>query len=150
MATGSSGRPCLVFSVALLAAMVRKLALLPVLTLVALVAIAAPAAAQTWFPLAPTVNYQPTGVRDPATGRLILYGRNLSGVNEVWVLTNADGLGGTPTWTQSLPSGGPPPNRGNPAVARTYACPRHVSSRGIGATLLSFNAAQWIGHGECV
>ena len=28
--------------------------------------------------------------------------------SDIWVLSNANGLGGTPTWTQLLPAGGPP------------------------------------------
>ncbi|MBI2493604.1 MAG: hypothetical protein HYV94_16120, partial [Candidatus Rokubacteria bacterium] len=97
-------------------ALVAGLGLLPVLTL------AAPAAGQTWIPLAPTggppatINYQPTAVRDPTTGRVILYGRNLSSVSQVWVLSSANGLGAAPTWTQLAPIGGPPPNRGNHAA----------------------------------
>src|SRR5262249_11228267 len=37
--------------------------------------------------------------------------------NDVWVLTNANGLGGTPTWVPLLPSGTPPaPREGHAAV----------------------------------
>jgi len=47
----------------------------------------------------------PSAVYDPSTNRLIMFG-GLSlevasdSYNEVWVLTNANGLGGTPSWTQ--------------------------------------------------
>jgi len=33
-------------------------------------------------------------------------------LNDVWVLANADGLGGPSTWTQLSPIGGPPSARG--------------------------------------
>ena len=35
-------------------------------------------------------------------------GPNFSSFSDVWVLTNANGLGGTPAWTQLSPTGGPP------------------------------------------
>jgi Bacterial Ig-like domain (group 3)/Galactose oxidase, central domain len=72
-----------------------------------------------WSQLSPSggppqlFNYQPTVVRDPATNRLIFYGRNSGGTSEVWVLTNSNGLNGAPEWIQLSPAGGPPPSRGN-------------------------------------
>src|SRR5437868_1670007 len=37
--------------------------------------------------------------------------------NDVWALSNANGLGGTPVWTQITSTGGPPsPRRGATAV----------------------------------
>ena len=49
------------------------------------------------------------GVYDPATNRMIVFGGNSSccWTNEVWVLTNANGLGGTPQWIQLAPVGDP-------------------------------------------
>ncbi|MGB8474832.1 MAG: MBG domain-containing protein [Candidatus Acidiferrum sp.] len=45
-------------------------------------------------------------------GDLIFYGQPAcSGANQLWVLSNANGLGGTPTWTQLSPTGGTPPGR---------------------------------------
>lgn len=72
-----------------------------------------------WTQLSPSggppqlFNYQPTVVGDPATNRLIFYGRNSGGTSEVWVLTNSNGLNGAPAWIQLSPAGGPPPSRGN-------------------------------------
>ena len=40
-------------------------------------------------------------------------------LNDVWELNNANGLGGTPTWTQLSPTGGPPPIRS--ASSAVYA-----------------------------
>jgi len=34
--------------------------------------------------------------------------RRIGGLSDVWVLSHANGLGGTPAWTKLLPSGGPP------------------------------------------
>jgi hypothetical protein len=53
------------------------------------------------------------GAYDAGTNRLIIVGGggDLSAFNDVWVLANANGLGGTPTWTQLSPAGGPPPAR---------------------------------------
>jgi len=44
---------------------------------------------------------------------MIVFGGGLGGSNsnEVWVLENANGTGGTPTWTQLSPSGTPPAGR---------------------------------------
>ena len=66
------------------------------------------AIAQSWIQLAPTGGPPPVTtfgasiVYDPSTQRLILFGGNNGSVpiNDVWVLTNANGLGGAPAWTQ--------------------------------------------------
>ena len=52
-------------------------------------------------------------VYDATNNRMIVYsgdngGPNFSSFSDVWVLTNANGLGGTPAWTELLPTGGPP------------------------------------------
>ncbi|OGQ78446.1 MAG: hypothetical protein A3F90_04875 [Deltaproteobacteria bacterium RIFCSPLOWO2_12_FULL_60_19] len=83
------------------------------------------AAAQTWTQLSPIggppgVRVLHTAVFNSTNNRMIVFGgMNGPGVitghplfNDVWVLTNADGLGGTPTWTQLFPTGGPPSARG--------------------------------------
>jgi hypothetical protein len=52
---------------------------------------------------------------DSSSNRLIVFGgTNGSGVmyNDVWVLTNANGLGGTPTWIQLIAAGPLPEGRG--------------------------------------
>ena len=82
------------------------------------------AAAQTWTELSPTggppgVRHQATAVLDGATNRMTIFGGQVGpGVcstnlptNDVWVLENADGTGGTPTWTERFPTGGPPAAR---------------------------------------
>lgn len=54
-------------------------------------------------------------VYDAASNNLILFGgSDSSGVhNDVWVLSHANGQGGTPGWTQLSPSGTLPPSRAN-------------------------------------
>ncbi|HEV8586543.1 MAG TPA: carboxypeptidase regulatory-like domain-containing protein, partial [Methylomirabilota bacterium] len=121
---------------------------------VALLVSATPARAETWQQLHPTggppqtVNYQATTVRDPATDRLILYGRNLSGISEVWVLTNASGGSGTPTWTQLAPAADPsfgfPSNRGNHAAVYDAANNRMIIFGGCGGGCFPVLNDTWV------
>ncbi|MBI4421209.1 MAG: fibronectin type III domain-containing protein, partial [Gemmatimonadetes bacterium] len=57
---------------------------------------------------------------DLQNNRLIVFGGCAGGclptLNDVWVLTNANGVGGTPAWTQLAPTGGPPAGRAHPAM----------------------------------
>jgi len=59
---------------------------------------------------------QDSAVYDPASGRMISFGGHtaffFSGMNDTRVLTNANGLGGTPTWLTLATAGGPPAVRG--------------------------------------
>lgn len=86
----------------------------------------------TWTQLAtagtpPATRENHTAVYDANSNRMIIFGGNASATgaeptspaNDVWVLSNANGLGGTPTWTQlspgaALPS--PPARAGHTAV----------------------------------
>jgi hypothetical protein len=75
-----------------------------------------------WTQLFPTGGPPPGGdyggrefinaVYDPVTNRLITYGGAscdpCGGLDDVWVLTNANGLGAPPAWEQLFPTGGPP------------------------------------------
>jgi hypothetical protein len=71
-----------------------------------------------WTQLSPTgtppvQRFEHTAVYDPATNRMVVFGGSRShmliqfdGVlNDVWVLSHADGTGGSPVWTESTPSG---------------------------------------------
>jgi hypothetical protein len=63
---------------------------------------------------APPVRWSHAAVYDPGSNRMIVFGGNgcfEADYNDVWVLTNANGLGGTPTWTQLSPAGTPPSQR---------------------------------------
>ena len=60
----------------------------------------------------PVARDSHTAVYDSANNRLIVFGGELfssgTALNDVWVLSNANGQGGTATWTQLSPSGTPP------------------------------------------
>lgn len=85
----------------------------------------APTPVSLWTQLQPTgtapvARIAVAAALDAANDRLIVFGgKSAAGVlNDVWVLTNATGVSGTPAWTQLTPTGGPPTAR-NYAVA-TY------------------------------
>ncbi len=64
-------------------------------------------------PPAPRVRH--TVVYDAVNSRMIIFGGGLGSsspcANDVWVLSNANGVNGTPTWTQLSPTGGRPAPR---------------------------------------
>lgn len=67
----------------------------------------------------PGARLQHTAVYDSATNRMIVFGgfaQNLTEYSDVWVLTNADGTGGTPTWIQLTPSGTTPARTNHGAI----------------------------------
>lgn len=85
--------------------------------------------APAWVTLAPTGSPPPirnstAAAYDQANNRMIVFGGSnrpcpscsLVEYNDVWVLENANGLGGTPAWTQLAPSGSPPAGRSFPSV----------------------------------
>jgi hypothetical protein len=94
------------------------------------------ARAQTWIELSPTGSppdpiYVPKPVHYDATNnRLIVFfpGNPPYGGfgNQVWVLTNANGLGGTPAWIQLSPSGSPPFTNGQASVVYDAATNRLI------------------------
>jgi hypothetical protein len=71
---------------------------------------------------APAGRAHPGVVYDAATNRLIVFGgQNGSGFGgatfaDVWVLTNANGVGGASAWQPLSPAGGPPPGQYGPAA----------------------------------
>jgi len=73
----------------------------------------------SWIPITasgtlPTARVYQSGVYDPTTNSMIIFGGNNCSTgysNDVWVLSNANGEGGTPTWTRLSPSGTPPAAR---------------------------------------
>ena len=70
--------------------------------------------------LAPARVYH-SAVYDPGSNRMIIFGGENTGpnsliYNDVWVLTNANGLGGTPTWIEIFPTGTMPARYGHTAV----------------------------------
>jgi hypothetical protein len=75
--------------------------------------------ATDWIQLSPTgaapsARYSHTAVYDPTSDRMIVFGGNNCSstyFNDVWVLENANGLGGAPAWVHLSPSGTPPATR---------------------------------------
>lgn len=74
--------------------------------------------------LPPARSFQ-SAIYDSANNVMTIFGGGVAGTcgyfctiyNDVWVLSNANGLGGTPTWTQLFPSGtAPAPREGHTAV----------------------------------
>ena len=69
-----------------------------------------------WTELSPTGSLpSPRGyhnaVYDATSNRMIVYsgeGAGNSSLSDIWVLSNANGLGGTPAWTQLSPTGNTP------------------------------------------
>lgn len=62
----------------------------------------------------PSARTQATAVYDSVNNVMTVFGggtTNLNTFNDVWTLTNANGLTGTPTWTQLKPKGTAPPAR---------------------------------------
>lgn len=64
----------------------------------------------------PPKRFASVAAYDPTNNRMIIFGGGLipdprtgpGGLNDVWVLSNANGLGGTPVWTKLKPTNGPP------------------------------------------
>jgi hypothetical protein len=67
---------------------------------------------------APTTRYAYTAVYDAVNNRMTIFGGISGGtnLNDVWVLSNANGLGGTPAWTQLTPTGSAPTTRWAPTA----------------------------------
>jgi len=79
----------------------------------------------SWTQLTPTgslpgARYLQNAVYDSANNRMIVFSGEMNNgstvYSDVWVLTNANGLGGTPVWTQLSPTGTPDAIDGNTAV----------------------------------
>jgi hypothetical protein len=67
----------------------------------------------------PSVRESASAVYDPTTNSLILYGGDSGETyfDDVWLLSNANGLGGTPVWTELQPSNsGPVARSGQTAI----------------------------------
>lgn len=83
--------------------------------------------APTWITLAPMGSLPPIREHaavayDRANNRMIMFGGGLNAggafqeKNDVWVLTNGNGLGGPSAWTELAPAGSPPPARAFPSA----------------------------------
>jgi hypothetical protein len=95
-----------------------------------------------WIQLTPSGTPPPkrewaSAVYDGPTNRLIVFGGADSQFpgptvyyNDVWVLTHANGLGGTPTWSEVFPTGGPPTARFGQIAGYSSATNRMVFAMG--------------------
>ncbi|MGR3178255.1 MAG: Kelch repeat-containing protein [Candidatus Anammoxibacter sp.] len=107
-----------------------------------------------WTQLSPTGGL-PSGrgevsfVYDQANNRMIMFAGNpnisscFGTVNDVWVLSNADGLGGTPNWTQLAPTGTPPTKRSNHSTGYDPATNRMITFGGNDACS-TFDNQVWV------
>jgi Galactose oxidase, central domain len=102
----------------------------------------------------PAARAAHSAVYDAAGNQLIVFGGSVfdptSGISttfgDTWVLEHANGLGGTPTWVQLAPTGGPPPARFGHSVGYSSASRRMVVAMGrsdTGAVTTLFNDA-WV------
>ena len=92
------------------------------------------------YPVPPPRNRH-TAVYDSANNRMIIFGGCADAwcfdpLNDTWVLTNANGLGGTPTWTQLSPSGPLPNPRSEHEAIYDPANNRMIVFGGYGQSLL--------------
>ncbi|HXF26242.1 MAG TPA: kelch repeat-containing protein [Bryobacteraceae bacterium] len=101
-------------------------------------------------PPAPRVGH--AAVYDPDTNSMIVFaGQNGGGVggtySDTWILSNANGLGGTPVWTQLSPIGGPPPGQyGSSAVYGPVNNIMMVFGGGIQGNQVASNAVWTLSH----
>jgi hypothetical protein len=111
----------------------------------------------TWIPLVPSgvppaPRTKHTAVYDPASNRMIVFagqdggGNGCSTFPEVWALTNANGIGGTPAWIQLSPTGGPPPGQYGPTAVYDPAGNRMTVFGGSGliGSLCDDTNAVWV------
>jgi len=94
-------------------------------------------------------RYLASGVYDPIENRLIVFG-GMSGLclglcsahNDVWVLSNANGLGGIPVWNQLSTVGTPPPERFSGITAYDAGGKRLILTSGVGPS--GFQTNTWV------
>jgi len=77
----------------------------------------------TWAKLFPTggppaARGQHNAVYDPGSNTMTIFGgiNSTSNLTDVWVLSHANGLGGTPSWKRLSVTGGPPPSNLSAAI----------------------------------
>jgi hypothetical protein len=119
------------------------------LTLLFLFGTAMLAQAQDWTVLLPNgapaqlTRFYHSSVYDPGTTEVIAFGGALDGsvYNDVEVLTNANGLGGKPTWETLIPQGasGSPPSRGAHSAVYDAVNNRMIVFGGLDANANNLN-----------
>ena len=96
----------------------------------------------TWTELSPSGTSpggteDQTAVYDSSSNSMIVFGGTIGGIsssNEVWLLSNANGNGGTPAWSQLSPSGSLPPGRNQPVAVYDQANKRMTIYGGSNST----------------
>jgi len=95
-------------------------------------------------------------IYDPTTNRLIilegyqaLSSTDNTYYNDIWVLTNANGLGGTPQWIQLTPTGTLPADRGGVSLVYDPATNRSILFGGVfqpdgGTPIYTFYNDVWV------
>ena len=111
-------------------------------------------AASNWIQLVPGGTppsfrcFGASEVYDPGTNRAILFGGFGSGcsapVNDVWVLTRANGLGGAPQWLPLSPTGPAPAPRDNHSAVYDAASNRMIVYGGCEGGCLPVASDVWI------
>ena len=110
-----------------------------------------------WVTLAPVgVAPPPRGevaaaAYDSLSNRLIVFGGRLTqalnagSLNDVWVLTNANGLSGTPEWIRLEPAGAPPEPRGGHSMSYDSNSGRLIVTEGNSGNLdFTFHRNVWV------
>ncbi len=90
----------------------------------------------------PAPRYAQGGVYDPTSNTLMIYGGNdcfSTTFSDFWVLSNANGIGGTPTWTQLSPSGGPGPRQVSQSVVYDSTSNEFILFGGANGSGTDFN-----------
>jgi hypothetical protein len=94
----------------------------------------------------PQPRLRHTAVYDPTTNTMIVYGGNdcfTARFADVWVLKNANGVGGTPTWTELFPTGVAPAGRENSSAVYDPVNNRMVVYGGDEGTVPADNSV-WV------
>jgi hypothetical protein len=102
----------------------------------------------TWMHVSPTgttpgARHDPVVAYDEANNRMIIFA-GYPNNSELWVLVNADGVGGTPQWTQLSPTGGPPPGKSLQAWAYDPASNRLTVFGGWVCCSAPYNNEVWV------
>src|SRR5262249_32873061 len=87
-----------------------------------------------------------TAVFDGTTNGMIVFGGRIfptGATNDLWVLSNANGLGGTPVWTQLTPIGTPPSPRRGPRAIYDPATDRMTVFGGVNESSMEFKEV-WV------
>ena len=97
----------------------------------------------------PEIRYWHGGAYDANSNRMIVFGGGSNGhgnLNDVWVLTHANGLGETPEWINTIPNGQPgsPPSRNLPGTTYDPVSNRLILFGGCGGGCWPILGDVWV------